>query len=163
MRNFLTWGYLVLALLGAILPWQANLEFMQASSGAGFDLSGFIRDANLTAASRSLSRDLIIGASAFTIWIATEGRRLQVKGWWVTLVLCCASPFHSPAGDRCFCIYVSVACCNSKKRTHSMISRVEQSLDAQKLQESTSSAVTSMVAELAGVDSASNPELSHWE
>jgi hypothetical protein len=93
MRNFLTWGYLVLALLGAILPWQANLEFMQASSGAGFDLSGFIRDANITAASRSLSRDLIIGASAFTIWIATEGRRLQVKGWWVTLVLCITVSF----------------------------------------------------------------------
>ena len=93
MRNFLTWSYLVLALLGAILPWQANLEFMQASSDAGFDLSGFIRDANLTAASRSLSRDLIIGASAFTIWIATEGRRLQVKGWWVTLVLCVTVSF----------------------------------------------------------------------
>ena len=93
MRNVLVWGYLVLALLGAILPWQANLEFMQASSGAGFDLSGFIRDANITAASRSLSRDLIIGASAFTIWIATEGRRLQVKGWWVTLVLCITVSF----------------------------------------------------------------------
>ena len=93
MRNVLIWGYLVLALLGAILPWQANLEFMQASSGAGFDLSGFIRDANITAASRSLSRDLIIGASAFTIWIATEGRRLQVKGWWVTLVLCITVSF----------------------------------------------------------------------
>ena len=93
MRNVLIWGYLVLALLGAILPWQANLEFMQASSGAGFDLSGFIRDANITAASRSLSRDLIIGASAFTIWIATEGRRLKVKGWWVTLVLCITVSF----------------------------------------------------------------------
>ena len=93
MRNFLTWSYLVLALLGAILPWQANLEFVQASSDAGFDLSGFIRDANINAASRSLSRDLIIGASAFTIWIATEGRRLQVKGWWVTLVLCVTVSF----------------------------------------------------------------------
>ena len=93
MRNVLTWGYLLLALLGAVLPWQANLEFMQASSGAGFDLSGFIRDANLTAASRSLSRDLIIGASAFTIWIATEGRRVEVRGWWVTLVLCVTVSF----------------------------------------------------------------------
>lgn len=94
MRNVLTWGYLLLALLGAVLPWQANLEFMQASSsGAGFDLSGFIRDANLTAASRSLSRDLIIGASAFTIWIATEGRRVAVRGWWVTLVLCVTVSF----------------------------------------------------------------------
>lgn len=93
MRNVLIWGYLLLALLGAVLPWQANLEFMEASSGAGFDLNGFITDANLTAASRSLSRDLIIGASAFSIWIATEGRRLQVRSWWITLVLCVTVSF----------------------------------------------------------------------
>ena len=99
MRNVLIWSYLVLALLGAVLPWQANLEFMQEGAGTGFDLNGFIRDANLTAASRSLGRDLIIGATAFTIWIAIEGRRLQVKAWWVSLILCvsvsfaCGGPF----------------------------------------------------------------------
>ena len=93
MRNVLIWSYLFLALLGAVLPWQANLEFMQSGSGTGFDLSGFIRDANLTAASRSLSRDLIIGATAFTIWIAVEGRRLQVRGWWISLLLCVSVSF----------------------------------------------------------------------
>ena len=106
MRNVLTWIYLFIALLGAVLPWQANLEFIQAGSGTGFDLSGFIRDANLTAASRSLSRDLIIGATAFTIWIAVEGRRLQVKGWWISLVLCvtvsfaCGGPFFLHLRER---------------------------------------------------------------
>ena len=106
MRNVLTWSYLFLALLGAVLPWQANLEFMQAGSGTGFDLSGFIRDANLTAASRSLSRDLIIGATAFTIWIAVEGRRFQVKGWWISLLLCvtvsfaCGGPFFLHLRER---------------------------------------------------------------
>ena len=106
MRNVLTWIYLFIALLGAVLPWQANLEFIQAGSGTGFDLSGFIRDANLTAASRSLSRDLIIGATAFTIWIAIEGRRLQVKGWWISLVLCvtvsfaCGGPFFLHLRER---------------------------------------------------------------
>ena len=106
MRNVLTWSYLFLALLGAVLPWQANLEFIQAGSGTGFDLSGFIRDANLTAASRSLSRDLIIGATAFTIWIAIEGRRLQVKGWWISLALCvtvsfaCGGPFFLHLRER---------------------------------------------------------------
>ena len=106
MRNILVWSYLFLALLGAVLPWQANLEFIQAGSGTGFDLSGFIRDANLTAASRSLSRDLIIGATAFTIWIAIEGRRLQVRGWWISLVLCvtvsfaCGGPFFLHLRER---------------------------------------------------------------
>ena len=93
MRNVLIWVYLILGLLGAVLPWQANLEFMQTASGSGFDLAGFIKDANLTAASRSLSRDLVIGAAAFTIWITTEGRRLQVRGWWITLVLCVSVSF----------------------------------------------------------------------
>ena len=27
------WLYLLLALLGAILPWQANLDFMQSTGG----------------------------------------------------------------------------------------------------------------------------------
>ena len=93
MRSALTWGYLVLAVLGAILPWQANLEFMQAAANPGFDLPGFIQDANLTAASRSLSRDLLIAASAFTIWIGVEGRRMQVRGWWVTLIVCVTVSF----------------------------------------------------------------------
>ena len=93
MRSALTWGYLALAGLGAILPWQANLEFMQAAATPGFDLPGFIHDANLTAASRSLSRDLLIAASAFTLWIGVEGRRLQVRGWWMTLIVCVTVSF----------------------------------------------------------------------
>ena len=93
MRSALTWGYLALAVLGAILPWQANLEFMQAAATPGFDLPGFIHDANLTAASRSLSRDLLIAASAFTLWIGVEGRRLQVRGWWMTLIICVTVSF----------------------------------------------------------------------
>ena len=106
MRNILIWSYLLLALLGAVLPWQANLEFMQTGTGSGFDLSGFIRDANLNAASRSLSRDLIIGATAFTIWITIEGRRLQVRSWWISLVLCvtvsfaCGGPFFLYLRER---------------------------------------------------------------
>ena len=93
MRSALTWGYLALAVLGAILPWQANLEFMQAAATPGFDLPGFIHDANLTAASRSLSRDLLIAVSAFTLWIGVEGRRLQVRGWWMTLIVCVTVSF----------------------------------------------------------------------
>lgn len=93
MSKTLPWIYLVLAALGAVLPWQANLEFMQASATDGVDLTGFIADANLTAASRSLSRDLLIAASAFSIWIVFEGRRLQVKGWRLTLLACVTVSF----------------------------------------------------------------------
>ena len=72
MNKSLPWIYLLLAILGAILPWQANLEFMQMNPGSGFDLQTFIQDANINAASRSLNRDLLIAASAFSIWIVTD-------------------------------------------------------------------------------------------
>ena len=87
MNKFLPWIYLLLAILGAILPWQANLEFMQMNPGGGFDIQTFIQDANINAASRSLNRDLLIAASAFSILIITEVRKLQVKVWWVALIV----------------------------------------------------------------------------
>jgi hypothetical protein len=86
------WIYLLLALAGAILPWQANLEFMQTHPG-GFDLLAFIQDAAINPAARSLSRDLLIAASAFTIWIVVEAKRLQVRGWWICLLACVSVSF----------------------------------------------------------------------
>ena len=85
MRKALPWIYLLLAVLGAILPWKANLEF--------------IADASSTAASRSLSADLLVGASAVTLWICVEGPRQKIKGWWLAIPLsfgvafACAAPF----------------------------------------------------------------------
>jgi hypothetical protein len=87
MNKSLPWVYLLLAILGAILPWQANLEFMQMNPGGGFNLQTFIQDANINAASRSLNRDLLIAASAFSIWVISEGRKLQIKGWWIALIV----------------------------------------------------------------------------
>ena len=87
MNKFISWIYLLLAILGAILPWQANLEFIQMNPGGGFDLQTFIQDANINAASRSLNRDLLIAGSAFSIWIVAEGRKLQIKWWWIALIV----------------------------------------------------------------------------
>ena len=83
MRKALPWIYLSLAVLGAVLPWKANLEFMAESGGQAFDLARFIADASSTAAARSLSADLLIGATAVTIWICVEGPRQKSRagGW----------------------------------------------------------------------------------
>ena len=95
----LPWIYLVLSLLGAVLPWQANLEFIANNGGNGFDLAGFISDATSTAAARSLANDLLIGATAVSIWIWSEGVTTKIKGWWIALLLCftvsfaCGAPF----------------------------------------------------------------------
>ena len=87
MRKALPWIYLLLAVLGAILPWKANLEFIAESGGQAFDLARFIADASSTAASRSLSADLLVGASAVTLWICVEGPRQKIKGWWLAIPL----------------------------------------------------------------------------
>lgn len=82
---WLAWLYLGLAGAGAILPWLANLDFIRASNGA-FDLALFIAQANANPAAQSLSRDLLIGATAFTIWMVVEAKRLQIKFFWVALL-----------------------------------------------------------------------------
>ena len=98
MRKALPWIYLSLAVLGAVLPWQANLDFI-AENGQAFDLGRFIADASANAAARSLSADLLIGATAVSVWICVEGPRLKIRGWWVAIPLsfgiafACGAPF----------------------------------------------------------------------
>jgi hypothetical protein len=82
---WITWLYLALAVAGGILPWLSNLEFMR-QYGSAFDLGLFIRLANANPAAQSLSRDLLIGASAFAIWMVVESRRLQMRGLWLVLL-----------------------------------------------------------------------------
>jgi hypothetical protein len=82
----LAWLYLTLAIAGAVLTWQANLAFMQAH-GKAFDLGLFVRLANANPAAQSLSRDLAVAATAFTVWMVAESRRLAMKGLpWVLLI-----------------------------------------------------------------------------
>ena len=82
---WLAWLYLGLAVAGAILPWLANLDFIRESNGP-FDLALFIAQANANPAAQSLSRDLLIGATAFTIWMVVEAKRLQIKTFWIALL-----------------------------------------------------------------------------
>jgi len=99
MRKALPWIYLLLALVGAGLTWQANLAFMAESSSAGFELQRFISDASSNPASQSLSRDLLIGATAVSLWMSIEGPRLKIRFWWLGIVLsfsvafACGAPF----------------------------------------------------------------------
>jgi hypothetical protein len=83
--NPVAWLYLGLAIAGAVLPWMANLDFMQRY-GASFDIGLFVSLANANPAAQSLSRDLLIGASAITIWMVVESRRLQMRHLWVVLL-----------------------------------------------------------------------------
>ncbi|MFN9637086.1 MAG: DUF2834 domain-containing protein [Synechococcaceae cyanobacterium] len=81
----LAWVYLALAVAGGVLPWLANLAFLR-DHGPSFDLGLFVALANANPAAQSLSRDLAVGATAVTIWMVSEARRLRMRGLpWVLL------------------------------------------------------------------------------
>jgi len=90
--GWLAWLYLALAVAGAVLPWLANLEFIQAH-GSAFDLGLFVQLANANPAASSFSRDLAVAATAVTIWMVSESRRLQMRGLGWVLLSCVTIAF----------------------------------------------------------------------
>ena len=83
--KWLKWIYLFLAILGAVLPTLANIEFAK-SYGPAFDIQLFIELANNNPALQSLSRDPFIGSTAVFVWIISESRRLEMKNLWIVIL-----------------------------------------------------------------------------
>ena len=81
-KQILSYIYLFLSILGAILPMMANFEFAM-EYGNNFDLNNFISLANANPAAQSISRDLFIGACAVFIWILNESKKLNIKNMWI--------------------------------------------------------------------------------
>ena len=92
MPTPLSWVYLALAMAGGVLPWLANLEFIH-TYGQAFDIGLFVRLANGNPAAQSLSRDLAIGATAITVWMVSESRRLRLRGLGWVLLSCVTIAF----------------------------------------------------------------------
>lgn len=98
VNPWLAWIYLALAIAGGVLPWMANIAFMQ-DYGSAFDLKVFINLANANPAAQSLSRDLLVGAAAVTTWMIVESKRLGMRHLWlvllssVTIAFAFAAPF----------------------------------------------------------------------
>ena len=84
-KYFLSYLYLFLSILGAILPMISNFNFAM-EYGSSFDIIQFIQLANANPAAESISRDLLIGASAVFIWIVNESRKLNMKNMWIVYV-----------------------------------------------------------------------------
>lgn len=98
VNPWLAWLYLALAIAGGVLPWMANIAFMQ-EYGSAFDLKVFINLANANPAAQSLSRDLLVGAAAVSTWMIVESKRLGMRHLWlvllssVTIAFAFAAPF----------------------------------------------------------------------
>ena len=84
-KQVLSFLYLFLSILGAVLPMMANFEFAK-EYGNSFDISNFIALANVNPAAQSISRDLLIGASAIFVWIVNESRKLDIKNMWIVYI-----------------------------------------------------------------------------
>ncbi len=74
------WFFLVLAVIGLLVTWTFNLQFMR-------ETGGFVRGGYANAASTSLSNDLLTGCVAFPTFSYFEARRLGMRHWWVFPVL----------------------------------------------------------------------------
>ena len=81
-KKSLSYIYLLISIIGAILPMMANFDFAM-EYGNSFDIKNFISLANANPAAQSISRDLLVGASAVFIWIVNESRKLKIKNMWV--------------------------------------------------------------------------------
>jgi len=84
-KQKLSYLYLFLSILGAILTMMSNFEFA-IQYGKSFDIINFISLANANPAAQSISRDLLVGASAVFIWIVNESKKLNIKNMWIVYV-----------------------------------------------------------------------------
>ena len=84
-RQKLSYLYLFLSILGAILPMMANFDFA-IEYGNSFYIKKFISLANANPAAQSISRDLLVGATAVFIWIVNESKKLNIKNMWVVYI-----------------------------------------------------------------------------
>ena len=64
---------------------MANFDFA-IEYGNSFDIKNFISLANANPAAQSISRDLLVGATAVFIWIVNESKKLNIKNMWVVYI-----------------------------------------------------------------------------
>ena len=84
-KYIMSYLHLFISILGAIFPMISNFNFVM-EYGSSFDINQFIQLANANPAAESISRDLLIGASAIFIWIVNESRKLNMKNMWIVYV-----------------------------------------------------------------------------
>lgn len=78
--------YLALTIAGVVLTWYYNLQFI-SESGGSFDFANFVAQGASNAASKSLTWDLTIACIAGLCWIYYESKRLEMRYFWVYIIL----------------------------------------------------------------------------
>ena len=81
----------ILTLMGALIPWHFNLQFISLYSG--FSAEHFISEGFANPAASSLSVDLGIAALVGMSFMLIEARRLRMRFAWLYLILTCLVAF----------------------------------------------------------------------
>ena len=76
--------YLILAIVGLVLPYYFFVGFLAAN---GLNLSLLIQQLFSTPISTFFAVDLLITAIVFWVFLYREARRLQMNRWWVYLAV----------------------------------------------------------------------------
>ena len=76
--------YGVLAIVGIVVTWYFNLQFM--SQHEGFSLGQFVAATHVNAAASSIANDLGVVVLVFLFWSFFEARRLKIPHWWLFFV-----------------------------------------------------------------------------
>lgn len=77
--------YASLALIGVVVTWTYNLQFI--AERGGFSVREFIAACYANAASTSITNDLLVVVALFLYWSWGEARRLGMRHWWVYVPL----------------------------------------------------------------------------
>ena len=77
---------LLLAIVGLVMTWYYNLQFI-AESGGSFDVAEFIAAGATNAAAQSSSWDLAIACITGLTWIYFESKRTGLRFFWAYIIL----------------------------------------------------------------------------
>ena len=78
-------AYLLLAVLGLVMTWRYNLQFI-SEAGGSFSVTDFVAAANVNAAASSLGWDLMVACIAGLTWMFFESRRLGMRFYWLYFI-----------------------------------------------------------------------------
>lgn len=73
--------YLILAILGLVVPWYYNLQFF---GNAG--LMDFVNESSANLAAKSVSFDLFIATVAGSVWMYIESKRVNISFVWLYIL-----------------------------------------------------------------------------
>lgn len=78
--------YLVLAILGALVPW---LFFSSFFSRNGLDIPLFAQSLFANGAAGVFSADVLLSIVVFWLWSLGDAKKLGIKSWWLVLPAAC--------------------------------------------------------------------------